>query len=477
MSDTTTPTLDVGPLLEPLRRDGKDALADRVQASIHSSPYLEEMVASAMRSGNLKRITEASAWDPSAHYTRHEGTIGVNFHDHDIHRFPTLSMMVDYRFRDELLGPEEDRLVPTLAHETYHALTPRALLENREQLRLEFAEQVRKAGTHGTIDITPMVRGFQEREFMNEATAEVHGWNALMSRIEHQHGGPMVAQLSRSLDGLMGDFSNHVAMSGGTTARDQAMFRERGDAYADCVGPVGGTTPPLSAGVDLDARGMIDPAQARRWGECALDLRFYNNENFLHALATINTMRGATRFEGRLEVDTGALGVDLDAQLERARDHDGWVRQPLPVHDRDHGPLVFGTDAPRQEAPAQYRAQGGPSGLAQPGDTGDVAARAALHGQLEGTLRDMVPPDTALARPWIDRFTGAAWEAGMRAGDPIEVLVSPQGVTLRGRHPSHVASVDLHAPEAGDATARDQGSQVRVHEASHPGRSAPGLLQ
>src|SRR5690606_5713494 len=138
-------------------------------------------------------------------------------------------------------------------------------------------------------------------EFMNEATAEVHGWNALMSRIEHQHGGPMVAQLSRSLDDLLGDFGNHVAMAGGTTAKDQAMLRERGEDYAECVGPAAGTTPPLSAGVHLDARGMIDPSQSRRWAECALDQRFYDNENFLHALATIRTMRDATRFKGTLQ--------------------------------------------------------------------------------------------------------------------------------------------------------------------------------
>jgi len=467
--------LDPGTLVETLRHTGAGGLADRVESAIRSSPYLAGMVSDAMRMGRLTRITESRAWEPEAQYLRNDGTMSVNFHAHDVYRHPTLSMMVDYRMQKELAGKEEDSLVPTLAHEAYHSLTPGTFQEHRERLRLEFAQAVRQAGQQGTINITPLMQHFQEREFLNEATAEVHGWNALMSRIEHEHGGPVVAQVSRNLDVLLNDFQAHAQLPGGSTAHDQALFRERGASYADCVAPVDGPAPPLRAGVELDARGMVAPHMSRRWGECALDQRFYNNESFLPALATIASMRDATRFEGRLELDAGALGVDLQALLDRARQHDGWVRQPVLVHEREHGALMFGGEArggAGMDVPSPYRARDGHSAHAP-----DADARAALQGQLEHSLRDALPADAKVAQPWINRFTGAAWDAGIRAGDPIDVIVAADGITLRGRHPTHLASVDLHATASGEAPTARQASRQPAAEPAHAAGAAPGLLQ
>lgn len=170
---------EVQALIDELQ--GKDGVppgaVSALQATIESSPYLQNAMAKAIGSGDLKHLGFMS--DP---------TKGGSYDGTD-----TISLNVS-NFNQAKRGPQElkDNLAVVLGHETGHALMADAsrrqlyLLEGSVDKALQ--QSVRNALSDGQqttdpVDLTPQVSRYLEASRKNEGLAELVGMNALASRI------------------------------------------------------------------------------------------------------------------------------------------------------------------------------------------------------------------------------------------------------------------------------------------------------
>lgn len=160
-------------LTEGLPADKKD----EIEEAIATSPYLQQRMTQAMAAGQLEHIRlTAPGANEGGHYDSDEKAIYVS---------------VDTYTRSDLKKPRDriDVITSTLGHETSHALNT---VDSRKTLYFvtaQVTEEMRAAGPGGSVDVTPLFAIHQRAARRDEAMAEIEGWNALASRIQHTNGG------------------------------------------------------------------------------------------------------------------------------------------------------------------------------------------------------------------------------------------------------------------------------------------------
>ena len=141
-----------------------------------SSPYLRQIMVEAVNAGGLEHIRLG---DPAAreggHYDSDERAIYLSPN--------TFTRVPDQQDRLDII-------TSTLAHETGHALHAEKTRKELYYTTAKITEGIRDAGQGGEYDATGLVGAYIRNARRDEAMAEIHGWNALASRIEHLTGKP-----------------------------------------------------------------------------------------------------------------------------------------------------------------------------------------------------------------------------------------------------------------------------------------------
>ncbi len=163
---------DMRPLIEELARAKAlppTAVAD-LEATIGSSPYLANVLSSAIENGSFKHLVISSDPHEAGRYDSRTGTIYLD-----------ISNFVAKNFDNE--GVRQDNLSVVLGHETGHALVADAERRERYLLSYEATDVVREASRNGTsADLTAPADRYLTFMRRNEAFAELVGMNSLASR-------------------------------------------------------------------------------------------------------------------------------------------------------------------------------------------------------------------------------------------------------------------------------------------------------
>lgn len=266
----------LSPNLQSLTADLPPKERADIEASIASSPYLRQIMTEAVDAGTLKHIRL--------------GVPGANEGGHYSARQQAIYMSPDV-FSDSILKKDVqtrlDLVTSTLGHETGHALYTHKADKERNAASYAITEGIRSAGQDGQFDATALVNGYIRSSRRDEALAEIHGWNALASRIEHLQGVP--------------------------PSRREML--ERANPSTDCVdGPPQKAT--LAPGILLDADMRMSDTRLPKAGP--INLEPVAQCHFDRSRASLG-MGGAANY-------TNYYGAYLIQQL--ADDTSGWVRPP-----------------------------------------------------------------------------------------------------------------------------------------------------
>lgn len=203
---------DIRPLLNELaQKQGlpPSAVAD-LEATIASSPYLSNVMSSAIESGSLKHLATTNEPHQSGHYDNLTGTIHLNASNFDPKNYDNAS-------------DRRDSLTVVLGHETGHALLADAAQRERYTLSYNVTEGIRTASREQTaVDVTEPADRYLTFMRRNEAMAELVGMNALASRV-----------------------------TGGAGEFDRAEFLRRADPSTPCV-----EKGKLASGIHLSPQGI-----------------------------------------------------------------------------------------------------------------------------------------------------------------------------------------------------------------------------
>ena len=248
-----------------------------IEASIASSPYLRQIMTEAVDAGTLKHIRlGAPGANEGGHYNARQQAIYLSA---DVFSDPDLKKDVQGRL---------DLITSTLGHETGHALYTRKADKERNAASYAITEGIRAAGQDGQFDATALVNGYIRSSRRDEALAEIHGWNALASRIEHLGGKP--------------------------PSREQML--SRAESSTSCIKLDSRDVPYLAPGILLDADMHMSDTRLPKVGP--INLEPVAQCHFDRSRAALGTGGGANY--------TNYYGAYLIQQL--ADDTSGWVRPP-----------------------------------------------------------------------------------------------------------------------------------------------------
>lgn len=153
-----------------------DKRAD-IEEAITTSPYLQQRMTQAIETGQLEHIRlTAPGANEGGHYDSREKAIYIS---------------VDTFTKPGLEEPRDriDVITSTLGHETGHALNAAESRKTLYFVTAQVTEEMRTVGPGGSADVTPYFALHQRAARRDEAIAEIEGWNALASRIQHTNGG------------------------------------------------------------------------------------------------------------------------------------------------------------------------------------------------------------------------------------------------------------------------------------------------
>lgn len=408
-------------LLSDLQQSHPAAAAELAKA-IDSSPHLGTLLGKAWRDGHLTsiRFTNESL---SGRYRGEDGTIHLN----------------PRRIETYLANPSKgsgealhDFLVTTLAHETSHALERKDSTRNNDLLHRQVRSSLKQAAHGGVADITDAADRYLSERRLSEARAEQAALNALSSRISHTTGQVPDA--------------NTLARRGVLASNCTSILRDG---------------PRLAPGLSPDARGMIPDSQLEAVAQCFFDdspanLGKQRNVSYHNAYAgfVLRVAEHEKRHGGMeqvpLRLDFKRLGLDPARVQDGGLDF-GAPGRVLRVDDGSGRRLQFLHDAGRDPRTSQAPAE------AEPGQrtaaTSDARWHAdPLHQHMQQTLDAQLPAGTSVSDTRVAQLAAAARHAGIQPGEPIELVAHAGDLVVRGRHPTHVARVDLESvPEPDQA--------------------------
>jgi len=147
------------------------ASARDLREAIESSPFLSDLMAKAIESDSLRKIT----FDPPSHEGGH--------YDAQLRSISVNSDILDRPRRTERI----DQLTSIIGHETGHALMARSTELSANRLSYELDQAIKQAAQYGdpTVEVTAAAATFIAASRVNEGFAELTGMNALASRVAH----------------------------------------------------------------------------------------------------------------------------------------------------------------------------------------------------------------------------------------------------------------------------------------------------
>ena len=262
-----------------------------VEEAIVSSPYVRQIMTEAVNAGTLEHIRM--------------GVPGANEGGHYDDQKRAIYLSPDTFAQFEKKGKLLDAITSTLGHETGHALNAEKTREALYFVTGSITDQIR-AAEGGKVDMTPLMGMYLHNMRSDEASAEIHGWNALASRIEYTTG--------KSPD------------------RDDML--RRADASTDCVEQLKkGAGYRLAPGIILDTDMQMSETRLQKVGpinlepvaQCHFDnpraslgaggAADYPNYYAAYMIQQIANDTNGQTYPARVEIDMAKLGLDK-AQLE-----------------------------------------------------------------------------------------------------------------------------------------------------------------
>ncbi|WP_046656937.1 XVIPCD domain-containing protein [Lysobacter capsici] len=145
-----------------------DAEQSAMRRAIVESPYLAQLIETNLDRGVLKGFTARDTPGAGGHFSDHDGVLNVSRRT----------------LKDAAKTPEGmDLLVGTLAHEAAHGANQQDRAFRLEQFERELGK--RFATDSDVHDPTDLALTLQQRQRWDEAYAELHSVNAVISRIKH----------------------------------------------------------------------------------------------------------------------------------------------------------------------------------------------------------------------------------------------------------------------------------------------------
>jgi hypothetical protein len=247
-----------------------------IEEAIATSPYLQQIMTDAIDTGTLKHI---QLGQPGANeggsYHRSRKAINIS---------PDIFVPGAYDKKYLRI----DFITSVLGHETGHALYTHKADKERYAASYAITEGIRSAGQDGQFDATALVNGYIRSSRRDEALAEIHGWNALASRIEHLGGKP--------------------------PSREEML--SRAESSTSCIQRNSRDIPKLAPGILLDADMRMSDTRLPKAGP--INLEPVAQCHFDRSRAALGAGGGANY--------TNYYGAYLIQQL--ADDTRGWVRPP-----------------------------------------------------------------------------------------------------------------------------------------------------
>ncbi|WP_374013440.1 hypothetical protein [Pseudoxanthomonas koreensis] len=479
-------------LLAPAPGDDLTAAhAHLVGEAARSSPLLLRQLAAAHRDGNLDRIRVVAGEDADAmaHYELESRTISLAASQLELpralleqaHLRPDLAQLPADRIRTA----HHDFVVFNLGHESFHALRAPRLDAWLDHFNSSTCAAFGKAeGSPTGPDLTPAVQMYMARMMEHEAEAEQRGWNTLASRIKAE-GRAVPADL---YDAIVQHVAQPEASTGGQRPHPawdlNATLRQRAAMLSACAREGADVEIPLArpaAAPPLAANGMVDPDQSRTFAKCTdVPREAYANAYIHHLMPLIGAAAhpDPDTAPRSFRLDLTALGIDPD-RLRLGGADLGAAGRYLLLQNGAHGLVVVDHFAPeadaRRNAPGARQDAGdacranAPQAVA-PHPAPRAGVDSSLSGELQHALGSMLPPGAVVSDARLRQLTSTAASAGIQAGDPLHLVVDAAGITVRGRHPSHVARLDLAAPPAlhAPATAGDAEAGALARPAATP---------
>ena len=155
-----------------------DRRAD-IEAAIMGSPHLRQIMTDAVNAGTLEHIRMGvQDANEGGHY---DDSMRAIYLSPDSFADPVLKSRPEQRL---------DMITSTLGHETGHALYADKARKELYFTTGSITDGIRAAGPGGEFDATGLVGAYISDARRNEAQAEIHGWDALASRIEYTNSAP-----------------------------------------------------------------------------------------------------------------------------------------------------------------------------------------------------------------------------------------------------------------------------------------------
>ncbi|MBX3710485.1 MAG: hypothetical protein KF800_00765 [Lysobacter sp.] len=165
----------LSPNLQHLTSELPASRKAEIEEAIASSPYLRQIMTEAVNAGTLEHIRVGT---PGANE-------GGSYHANEKAIYISPNTFTSILEKE----PRLDAITSTLGHETGHALYTQKAEKERNAASYAITEGIRAAGQGGEFDATAVVGAYIRSSRRDEALAEIHGWNALTSRIEYIKGG------------------------------------------------------------------------------------------------------------------------------------------------------------------------------------------------------------------------------------------------------------------------------------------------
>lgn len=446
----------------------------KIEEAIATSPYLQQRMSQAIRAGRLEhiRLTEPGA-NEGGHYDSHEKAIYVSA---DTFTRPGLE---DQRRRIDVI-------TSTLGHETGHALNAAESRKTLYFVAAQITEEVRAAGPGGSVDVTPHFSLHQRSARRDEAMAEIEGWNALASRIQHTSGG----EISRE------EMLRRAVPTTGCVTRDNqnAPQLARG-IVLDQDMHMSDTRLPKAGAINVEpvAQCHFDQSARTLGAQGKADYRNYYGAYLIEQVGqdTAHWVRPPT-----IKLDMARLGLDptqlestglnlggrnlglidtSDGQRPLTLRHadDGQKRIPdstVTVHDRD---VQDNERIPRL-------AQSGNHAVLQRGEPAPVPAMPAAHREpghpqhaLYETLKRHLPDYTSEAR--LSQFTEACHTAGITSRSLATIDVEGTQARFSTREGWPRIELDLDQARAARDTGLPRGDMPArsLPERGAPAQAAP----
>ena len=412
MQDSSKPAA----ALPPIQGGSLSSLAERVAHAAASSAVLTGALGRAMRDGELAAIRlDGGHGGAAAAYTPADRTIHIDPRIADQFTRSTDGQALD------------DALVVMLARQTSMALSARDTAQDARALADRTASAVRDAAT-GVADLTAPMAEYLTQKRHQETEASRMAWNALASRV-HGAGAEVAGAVNATL--------------------------ERMATASSCIRKVEGAAEPAVSGL-VDERGMVGAGRIEAMARCEYDA----GDRHRHAAGALAIVEQARRpaAQASVRLDLGALELDPRRLQDNGLDF-GQPGRQLEVIDPSLGRVSFHHTA-AATAKAATAAMTAVSTAA--GQVRQAAADAASAGHADGRLagapadrwmhrlgasiQDQLPAGTQVSTDRVAQLAAAAHRAGMTPDDPLRLECEARSISLCGRHPAHVARVDLSLP-------------------------------